>query len=87
MIELTTPVRRAKKRVVDNNSGIAGFNTYTADGRILRQVVVDRNNDYDITAADRTAGAGNDSWEIRGYTTYEYGGQYIRWANMRWCRG
>ena len=79
-------MRREKKRVTDNSAGIAGFLLYFANGDIQRQVIVDRNNDYDITAADRTAGAGNDSWEIRGYTTAEYGGSYIRWANMRWCR-
>ena len=86
-IELAAPLRRAKRQVTDSSSGITGFVTYQSDGAIALLVIVDRNNDGDITrGGDRTAGLNSNEWEVRAYTTETYGGSYIRWANMAWCR-
>ena len=86
-IELAAPVRREERQVTDSNKGLTGFVTYQSDGAIQAWVIVDRNNDGDITPeGDRTGGSSNNEWEIRGYTTKTYGGSYIRWANMAWCR-
>ena len=65
---------------------MTGFVTYLADGTPRTSVIIDRNNDGYIDAAgDKTAGPANNLWEFRPYATV-YGGGYIRWANMLWCR-
>ena len=85
-IELTSPVRREKRRLTDSNTGMTGFVTYLADGTPRTSVIIDRNNDGYIDAAgDKTAGPANNLWEFRPYATV-YGAGYIRWANMLWCR-
>ena len=59
-----------------------------------RDVVVDRNGDRQITTADMITGLQH-SWNLWGFEKRQYtrtalaanyGTQYIRWANMLWCR-
>ena len=83
-ITLQSPPRE-KVKVIGSN-GITGFITYNGDGTPNTELVIDRNKDGDIDAAgDRTGGPDGDRWEFRRYSTV-YGSQYIRWANMQWCR-
>ena len=85
-LELTTPVRRAKTRVTDLNRGLTGFILYESDGSYAGWVVIDRDNNGEIDAGDRTYGVSNNLWEFYTYTAAVYGARYIRWANMQWCR-
>ena len=49
---------------------------------------IDQNGDGMVDAADATAGPGNNQYERLLYRarTVVYGGTYIRWADMAWCR-
>ena len=86
-VELASP-RREKVPVVGSSGSnlITGFITYNGDGTRNAELVIDRNNDGDIDAGDKTGVPSNNQWEFRSYTTEAYGARYIRWANMAWCR-
>ena len=85
-IELAAPARE-RKQLTERSAGLAGFVIYNQQGDELRQVVVDRNNDGEITeAGDKTANVGGNEWEYRSWTATNYGAAWIRWADMRWCR-
>ena len=49
---------------------------------------IDQNGDGNVDAADKTAGPSNNQYERLLYRarTVTYGGTYIRWADMAWCR-
>ena len=86
LIEVATP-RREKIRLTDS-SGLTGFAIYIADGSRPGNLVIDQNNDGEITVAgDRTAGPTGDAFEYyQRYTSQAYGGSYVRWAHIAWCR-
>ena len=53
-------------------------------------LVFDRNGDGELTIDDMFSSGGLWYWERRTYAIVEsgsnYGTQYIRWANLAWCR-
>ena len=55
-----------------------------------RDIVVDRNKDGVLDLNDITGSGGSWRWERRSYSIVNpganYGTQYIRWANLMWCR-
>ena len=67
-----------------------GYNGVTVSGSSLRLVALDANGDGAIDPAnDAVYGPGNDSYYLLFHFTMEilqYGGSYIRWANLAWCR-
>ena len=72
------------------DDGTRGFVTSAATW-----VVIDRNDNGVYDAGDMVAGWGTRtssewSYEARNYTrtaeAYSYGAQYVRWADMMWCR-
>ena len=82
------------------NSRVGGLNSGTyitaADGRagwvngFSNWLVVDRVKDGVITTADAFSHGGQWYWEQRTYAVVDsgsnYGTQYIRWANLMYCR-
>ena len=79
--------------LVDNSGGVwhghQGLNVHGSnlyDGRLL---VLDADKNGILTAADAVYGAANDKLYLLFYARgpeVAYGGSYIRWANMAWCR-
>ena len=79
---------RTKDYIIATN-GLRGFVL-----NFGRDVVVDRNGDRQITTADMITGVQH-PWNLWGFERRQYtrtvvaanyGTQYIRWANMMWCR-
>ncbi len=75
--------------IIDSN-GIRGFVT-----RVSLLVVIDRNDNGVYDAGDMAAGLGSrnaSQWTyvLRNFSrtaaAYDYGGSYVRWAHMAWCR-
>ena len=93
LADFTSGTLPQAKLVVDNSRGafhgrqglIILINAGTAYGNT---VFIDQNGDGSINAADQTAGPGNNQYERLLYRarTVLYGGTYIRWADMAWCR-
>ena len=85
-------VYTAGRAIVDNSGGtwdghqglnVHGSNLY--DGRLL---VLDADKNGILTAADAVYGSANNRLYLLFYATETvlYGGSYIRWVNMQWCR-
>ena len=81
-----------QKLVVDNSggdfNGRQGLIEVNGNGlTYLDTVWIDQNGDGNVNAADKTAGPGDNQYERALYRARTiYGGSYIRWADMRWCR-
>ena len=82
----------AGARLVDNSGGVwhgyQGLNilgSFFYDGRLL---VLDADRNGIVTSADAVYGTANDKLYLLFYARESevYGGYYIRWANMQWCR-
>ena len=75
--------------VITDNYGNRGFVM-----NFGRDVMIDRNRDGQITTADMAIGLPNHPYNLWGFERRQYtlipavsyGTQYIRWANMLWCR-
>ena len=82
------------RRITDRSeSAFAGLTAIVQlnAGNVESNVVwVDHNRDGRITGADQVRGLNNNQYERLLFTeaggTAVVGGQYIRWANMLWCR-
>ena len=99
---LTNPIHRLFDGPATNAYGLANGEAVIADDgtrgfvtRAATLVIIDRNDNgmYDVgDVAENFLGGGWGTWsyEVRIYTrtaeAYNYGAQYIRWADMMWCR-
>ena len=84
-LELATPVLRTKTQVTDSSRGLTGFIICHSDSGFTERVVINRDNNGEIDAGDRSAGPSNNLWELYTYTSAVYGTRYIRWSDMQWC--
>ena len=70
---------------ITDQNGISGW----VEGAFT-DTVIDRNGDGVLDLNDITGSGGNWRWERRSYSMVSlgenYGTQYIRWANLMWCR-
>ena len=94
---LTNSIHRLFDGPATNAYGLANGEAVIADDgtrgfvtRAASLVVIDRNDNGMYDVGDMTFSAGAWAYVVSTYTrtaeAYNYGGSYVRWAHMAWCR-